>query len=90
MRIRLLEIEQILAAVVEQAVDIEHVHSCLRILQRHSFLNHRGTDEVSEADCCRSGAEERYFSSSSFVPLRLAALIIPASTIPAVPWMSSL
>src|SRR5215510_1921963 len=58
MGVWLLEVEQILPSRLQQAVDVEHRDTRLRILEGQTFLNHGRRDQASEADGRGTGAEE--------------------------------
>src|SRR5260370_26643260 len=60
-RIRLLEIEEICAGGLQEAVDVEHIDVRLRFPERHPLLNERGTEQVGETDAGRTRAEEEVF-----------------------------
>src|SRR5262249_3883196 len=56
--VRLLKVEQVLAARLEQAADVEHRDARLRVLETQAFLHHGGRDQAGKADGGRTGAEE--------------------------------
>ena len=60
-RIRLLEVDEVLAGRFQQAVDVEHIDPCLGLLERHALRHQRGTEQVGEADTGRTRAEEQVF-----------------------------
>src|SRR5580704_14786689 len=55
-RVRLLEIDKVLAGGLQQSVDVEHVDPRLRVLQRHALGNERRTQQVGKANSSRTGA----------------------------------
>ena len=59
MGVGLLEVEQVRAARLEQAVDVEHVRSAPGPPRAQALLHHGGDDQVGEADAGRTGAEEQ-------------------------------
>src|SRR6476620_5680072 len=40
-RVRLLEVDEVLTGGLQQSMDVEHVHARLRVLQRHALRNER-------------------------------------------------
>lgn len=59
MRIGFLEVVEVLAGRLEQAVDLKHMHARLRVLERHSLLDERRAEEIRKADRGRSCAQEQ-------------------------------
>src|SRR5262249_31932222 len=56
--VRLLKVEQVLAARLQEAVDVEHRDAGLRVFKGKAFLHHGGGDQAGKADRGRTGAEE--------------------------------
>lgn len=54
-----LEVVEVLAGRLEQAVDLKHMHARLRVLERHSLLDERRAEEIRKADRGRSCAQEQ-------------------------------
>ena len=59
-RVGLLEIEEVLAARLDQAVDVEHGDALLRLGLREPFQHHRFHDHAADAGAGRAGAEEQH------------------------------
>src|SRR5262249_40475682 len=65
-RVGLLEVEQVVAAWLKQAVDVEHRDPRLRVLERQPFPHHGGGDQSGQANRGRTGAEKEDAEVANF------------------------
>ena len=82
MRVRQLEIEQILPRGYEQTIDVEHIDPGLRFLEAHALRDKRGTEQVGKANTGRARAEEQIFFVLQFCALDLGCVDHPCECDP--------
>src|SRR5438132_867961 len=82
MRIRFLEVDEVRARRLQQAVDVKHVDPRLRFLQRYPLGNERRTEQVGKADARRTGTEEKILFVLQLGALQLGRVDHPRESDP--------
>ncbi len=82
MCIRLLEVDEVLARRLQQAINVKHVNPRLRLLERHPLGNERRTEQVGKADTRRASAEEKVLFVLQLGALQLGRVDHPRESDP--------